>query len=174
MKFSYLDLLLVAALVAGGYLGYRAGPLKKSITILAVVVSLVLGFRLMGPIGAFLGGLGVILPPFSSVLAFVLVSLAVLAGAFLLLRRYGRKSAAGVPGRIGATILGILETAIALSFVLLVLKLIDVPSTTSRANSLLYRPLVNLAPRAFDQVRAFLPGSSEVDEELGEPEKNGS
>lgn len=174
MKFSYLDLLLVAAFVAGGYLGYRAGPLKKSITLFAVVVSLAVGFRLMGPIGAFLGRLGVLSPLFCAVLAFALVSVALLLGAFLLLRRFGRKSTAGIPGRVGATILGILETAIALSFILLVLKLFDVPSTWARANSMLYRPLVNLAPRAFDQVRTFLPGSSEVDEEFGEPEKNGS
>jgi membrane protein required for colicin V production len=173
MKFSYLDLLLVAVCVAGGYLGYRAGPLKKSITLLAVIVSLVLGFRLMSPIGAFLGRLGVLLPPFTSVLAFGLVSAALLAGALLLLRRFGRKSTAGIPGRIGASILGVTEAAIGLSFLLLLLKLFDVPSMTTRANSLLYRPLVNLAPRTFDQVRTFLPGSSEVDEEFGEPEKNG-
>jgi uncharacterized membrane protein required for colicin V production len=110
----------------------------------------------------------------SSVLAFGLISVALLVDSFLLLRRFGRKSGAGIPGRIGATLLGIIEAAIALSFVLLILKLLDAPSTTARANSLLYRPLVNLAPRAFDQVRTFFPGSTEVDEEFGEPEKSGS
>jgi len=132
------------------------------------------GPKLAETIGAFLARLGVLSPLSSSVLAFALVTVALLAGAFLLLRRFGRKSTAGIPGRIAASILGVMETAIALSFILLALKLFDFPSMTSRANSLLYRPLVNLAPRAFDQVRTFLPGSSEVDEEFGEPEKTGS
>lgn len=167
MRFSYLDLLLVAALIAGGYLGYRAGPLKKSMTLLAVVVSLVLGFRLMGPIGAFFGRSGILPPPTGGVVAFVLVAAAILLVAFLLLRRFGKKSGAGVPGRIAGAVLGVIEGAIALSFILLVLKLLDAPPAATRANSLLYRPLVNLAPRAFDQVRTFFPGSSEVDEEFG-------
>jgi hypothetical protein len=90
----------------------------------------------------------------------------VLVGAYLLYHRFGKKTSAQTPGRIFAAVLGALEAAFLISVLLLMLKLFDIPGSPLRSGSLLYRPMVNLAPVSFDALRTVVPGGGEVRDEL--------
>jgi uncharacterized membrane protein required for colicin V production len=162
MKFNMLDALLLLVMILAGYLGYRAGPLKKSITLVVSIVSIVVGLRVMHPLGSGLSSIKVIPPALSYVVVFCVVVLAGLVAAHLLYRRFGKKTSAQRTGRIFAVILGGFEAAILLGSLLLMLKLLDVPRVQIRSGSLLYRPMVNLIPWSLDAVRSTLPEGEKV------------
>jgi len=162
MKFNILDALILLVIGLSGYFGYRAGPLKKSITLVVALVSIVLGFRLMHPLGSALSNIRITSAALSYVIVFFVVVLASLVAAHLLYRRFGKKTSAQRSGRIFAAFLGILEAAILLSTLLLMLKLLDVPRAQLRSGSLLYRPMVNITPWSLDAVRSALPEGEKV------------
>jgi membrane protein required for colicin V production len=162
MRFNILDGVIVVLLLLSVYFGYRAGPLKKFITLLAAIVGVAAGVRLMNPVGGILARLGVFSIGFSYALAFVLLVAVVLVGTYFLYHRFGKKTSAKKPGRIAAAVLGLLESAFLISVVLLMLKLFDLPGTSLRSGSLLYRPMLNLAPVSFDALRTVVPGGGEI------------
>jgi uncharacterized membrane protein required for colicin V production len=169
MKFNFLDALFLATFILGGYFGYRLGPLKKSLTLGLLIVAIVVGFRTMIPIAGVIALTGLSLPA-SGAIAFVLVVLAI---TILLLRKFGKPTGAKTPGRVTASVIGVLEGALAISALLLVLKLTDIPKASTRENSLMYRSLVNLLPVTFDTLRHALPGGSEMEEEFSGPRGRG-
>jgi uncharacterized membrane protein required for colicin V production len=166
MNFNLLDAILIAILILAGYLGYRAGPLKKGITLLATLAAVALGYRLMHPVGGALASIRFISPALCYVGTYVIVVAAVLTATFLIYRRFGKKSSAQKPGRIFAAFMGVIEAAILLSTLLLALKLLDVPGAHARSGSLLYRPMVNLAPWSFDALRSTLPEGEKVQDDF--------
>jgi uncharacterized membrane protein required for colicin V production len=172
MKFNFLDALFLAMFILGGYFGYRLGPLKKSLTLGVLIVAIVVGFRTMIPIAGVIALTGLSLPA-SGAIAFVLVVLAIMTSTILLLRKFGKPTGAKTPGRVTASVIGVLEGALAISALLLVLKLTDIPKASTRENSLMYRPLVNLLPITFDTLRHALPGGSEMEEEFSGPRGRG-
>jgi uncharacterized membrane protein required for colicin V production len=166
MKFNILDGVIVVILLLSAYFGYRGGPLKKSITLVAAIAGVVIGVRLMHPLGQALAGIGVFSAGFSYALVFVLLVAGILVATYLLYRRFGKKTSAQKPGRFFAAALGVLEAAFLVSVLLLMLKLLDIPGASMRAGSFLYRPMVNLAPVSFDALRTAVPGGGEVREGL--------
>jgi uncharacterized membrane protein required for colicin V production len=169
MKFNILDGVILLILLLSAYFGYRGGPLKKFITLLATLAAVVIGVRLMNPLGRAVAGIGIFSAGFSYALVFVLLVAAILVATYFLYRRFGKKTSAQTPGRILAAALGALEAAFLVSVLLLMLKLLDVPGASVRSGSLLYRPMVNLAPVSFDALRTAVPGGGEVRELSGEP-----
>jgi uncharacterized membrane protein required for colicin V production len=169
MKFNILDGVIVVVLLLSSYFGYRGGPLKKCITLLATIAAVVIAVRLMHPLGQALAGIGVFSAVFSYALVFVFLVAGILVATYLLYRRFGKKTSAQKPGRFLAAALGVLEAGFLISVLLLMLKLLDIPGPSVRAGSFLYRPMINLAPVSFDALRAVVPGGGEVRELSGEP-----
>jgi len=167
MKFNVLDGVIIVILLLSAYFGYRGGPLKKVITLLAAIVAVVVGVRLMHPLGHALAGL--FAPGFSYALVFVFIVAGVLVATHFLYRRFGKKTSAQKGGRIFAGVLGLLEAAFLVSVFLLMLKLLDIPGASMRTGAFLYRPMVNLAPVSFDALRTAVPGGGEVRQLSGEP-----
>jgi membrane protein required for colicin V production len=166
MKFNVLDAMLLALLFLAAYLGYRGGPLKKFITMLATVAAVVIGVRLMHPLGRLLSA---ILPSaFSYAAVFVIVVVGLLVALYILYRRFGKKTTAQKPARVFAGALGVMEAAFLLSVLLLLLRVFDLPGTSLRSGSLLYRPLVNFAPLSFDALQTAVPAGGEVRQLSGE------
>ncbi len=166
MRFNLLDAVLVVLLLLSAYLGYRGGPLKKFITLLASIAAVVIGVRLMSPLGGTLSRLGVFSAGFSYALVFVVLVTALLVATYLLYRRFGKKSAAGKPGKILGAGLGMIEAAFLVSVLLILLKLFELPGSSLRTGSLLYHPMVNIAPVSFDALRTAVPGGGEFRNEL--------
>ena len=78
MKFNILDGVIVVILLLSAYFGYRGGPLKKSITLVAAIAGVVIGVRLMHPLGQALAGIGVFSAGFSYALVFMLLAFGVI------------------------------------------------------------------------------------------------
>ena len=100
MKFSHIDIFLIAGIALGGSLGYRGGPVKKLFNLLMIVVSVVLAIRLMRPVANFFSEAGVLDETAAGIVAFALVCLAIMIPALLLYRRFG-KSGIGKSAGVG-------------------------------------------------------------------------
>jgi uncharacterized membrane protein required for colicin V production len=166
MNMNLLDGFLILVCITAGVFAYRAGPLKASLSLLSAIAAVIVGIRLMAPLGGTLAGWGIFSPGFSVLLVFLLVVLIILGLSWYLLRRFAPKSAAKQGGRTLATLLGIIEAGFLLSILLLALKFLNIPDERIRSGSLLYRPMVNIAPWSFDALRNTLPGGEKVEEQL--------
>ncbi len=170
MRFNILDAVLVVILLLSAYLGYRGGPLKKFITLVATIAAVVIAVRLMNPLGGVVARIGVFSPGFSYALVFVIIVAGLLTATYLLYRRFGKKTSAQKAGRFFAAALGMIEAGFLLSVLLILLKFFSIPGGSLRTGSFLYHPLVNLAPVSFDALKSVLPGGGELRDELsGEP-----
>jgi uncharacterized membrane protein required for colicin V production len=166
MKFSYIDIFLLGGLALGGFLGYRGGPVKKLFNLLMIVVSVVLAIRFMRPVADFFSEAGVLEETMAGVVAFALVFLAIMIPALLFYRRFGKSGIGKRAGSVMGVILGVLEAVILLSFLLLGLKIFDIPEKETRHDSFLYRPLLNSVPRAFDALQPYFPSGDRIKEEM--------
>lgn len=166
MKFSYIDIFLYGGLVIAAYFGYRGGFVKKLFNLLALIASIVIAVQMMEPVGSLLIGVGLLSEPAAYIVGFALVNIVIMVGAILLYRRFGKSEVAKSSSQLFGVLFGVLEGAMIISLLLLALKMADFPSKSARADSLLYKPLVNFAPKTFDLLRSYLPGASSFQEEL--------
>ena len=166
MKYSYIDIFLYGGLVLAAYLGYRGGFTKKIFNLLALIASIVIATQLMEPVGSLISDAGLASPPTSYILGFALVNVVLMVTAILLFRRFGSSGVAKSTSQIFGVVLGVMEGAMIISLVLLALKMAEYPSKSTRDESLLYKPLVNFAPKTFDLLRSYLPGAASFKEEL--------
>lgn len=166
MTFNLLDLILLAILAGGAYAGYRVGPLKGSMTLLALIASIVLAFRLMSPAGGAIAATGLMSHAHGAALTFVILVAGCLTLGWILAIRTGKPSSAKGWGRVAGSTLVFLQAALLISAMLLVLRVTGVPSASTRANSLMYRPAVNLLPMMFDSLKDVLPAEEEIEQKF--------
>ena len=166
MKFSYIDIFLIGGLALGGFLGYRGGPVKKLFNLLMVVVSVVLAIRFMRPVADFFSDAGVLDEMAASVVAFALICLAIIVPALLIYHRFGKHKTHLSAASAFGVVLGVFEAIVLLSFLLLALKVFDIPEKETRRESLLYRPLLNAVPRTFDALQPYFPSGDRIKEEM--------
>ena len=166
MKFSYIDILLFGGLGLAVYLGYRGGFTKKIFNVLALLGSIVIATQLMNPLGGLLIEYTALTEPLGYVVGFGLVVAVLMVATILLYRRFGKVSVIKGSSQVLGITLGLLEGSMMISLILLGLKVFDSPDKSTRTSSLLYKPLVNFAPKTFDLLRSYLPGASDFKEEL--------
>jgi membrane protein required for colicin V production len=166
MKFSYIDIFLIGGLALGGFLGYKGGLVKKLFNLLMLVVSVVLAIRFMRPIADFFAEAGVLSETAAGVVAFALIVLVIMVPAMLVYHRFGKSGAGKTAASVVGVILGVLEGAILISFVLLGMKVFDLPEKETRQESFLYRPMLNVVPRTFDFLQAYFPSGDRIKEEM--------
>ena len=165
MKFSYIDIFLYGGLLVGAYYGFRGGFVKKLFNLLALIASVVIATQLMEPVGDMLNGIGIPIPA-AYVFGFALVNIVLMVIAILLYRRFGGSGVAKSTSQFLGVVVGIIEGSIVISLVLLALRVFEFPGKSTRDESLLYKPLVNAAPKTFDFLRSYLPGAGSFKEEL--------
>lgn len=166
MKFDIIDIFLVAGLITGAVLGYRAGVTRKLLNVLALIGSIVLASHLMTSVGSFFTGTILLSEPTGSILGFALVVLIITVGIILVYRKYASKGLPKIHSQVLGIVLGIFETTIIIGLLLLMFKLYDVPDRETREDSLLYRPLIGFTPDLFDTLRPYLPGAEGFRTEL--------
>ncbi len=166
MKFSYIDIFLYGGIVLGAYYGYRGGAVKKIFNLLALIASIVIATQLMEPVGDVLISMGLLSAPAGYIVGFALVVILLMVGAILVFRRFGGSGVAKSSSQLFGALLGVIEGSLIISLVLLAFKIYDYPGKTTRDDSLLYKPLVNAAPKTFDLLRSYLPGAGAFKEEL--------
>ena len=172
MRFSFLDIFLIAALALGGYLGYRGGLAKKLFNILMLLISVVAASKLMTPVGDYFLDAGMLGDPAAYAVGFALVMLVIMIPAILLYRRFGKTGAAKTTGNTVGAFLGVLEGAMVISFILLGLRVFEEPDEEDRQASLLYRPLCNFVPKTFVFLQSYFPGASEFRKQISDKFKD--
>jgi len=165
MRFSFIDLFLIAGLAYAGFLGYRGGLVKKIFNLMMLIIALVIAVKFMRTVGSFFSDPGVLSEAGGNVAGFALVMIAVMVPAILLYRKFGKSGVGNSSSTVVSVILGVIEGALIISFILVGLKVFDAPEKETRQASLFYRPLVNFVPKLFDLLQAYFPGGSELKEE---------
>jgi uncharacterized membrane protein required for colicin V production len=166
MKLSYVDLLIVFALLGAMFLGYRGGVLKKIFNILALLACVVLGIEGMHAVGGVLNDIGILDGPGATIAGFALIVAALMTGFILLYRKFGKTSIANSSSQFFGAAVGFIEGLMLCSLFLVCLRVFDVPQASTRNGSMLYRPVTRFAPRTFDLLHSYFPGASDVGKEL--------
>jgi membrane protein required for colicin V production len=161
MKFDPIDMFLLAGLCFSMYLGYRGGLTKKLLNILALIGSIVLATKLLPGLGSFITDTLFVPDPYGNILGFASVIIVIMTATILVYRRLASYRTSTMVSQISGALLGAFEGAVLISLVLLMLKLFEIPDQSTRTESLLYKPLVNLTPTMFDRLHAYLPEASD-------------
>lgn len=167
MRFDIIDVFFIGALVLSGYLGYRGGLAKKMFNLLMLLFAVVVASRFMHTVGHLFADAGMMGETASYVVAFALIMLAIMIPALILYHRFGQSSGTVKTGTaaVGAA-LGVIEGGMIISFLLIGLKILDVPDKDTQDASLLYRPMVRFVPKTFELLESYFPGASEFKKEF--------
>lgn len=162
------DILILLGMAVYMLLGFRDGFLKKLFTILGLWGGLVIATKYMVPLGdQFTEWLGSS-DETSVILAFVSIFLTVTIVVNLFYRWFGRSDTESLKfvSRLAGSILGAAQGAVAISLLLLMFNVFDIPSVDSQNESLLYTEWVQIAPTVFDYSTQWLPESKKFFEEV--------
>lgn len=157
-----IDLLLAIPLIYGLYRGFRKGFLMEVVNILALVLALIGGFKLMDQAMVVLVDIFGKPGPFLPFLAFLLVFIGIVLGVNILGRAMkgliGLTILGSIDKFIGA-IIGLLKYAFAVSLVLWLIDTFDpeIFGERLRQDAFLLRFLIGFAPMVFDVLIGFLP-----------------
>lgn len=163
---NFIDVFLLAGIAGAGYLGYRGGLAKKLFNLLMLIVAILLATKFAGPIAQIFLDAGMLEDAAAYVVGFGIVVLAVVIPSILLYRKFGKSKMGKSWSTAAGATLGVIEGIMIMSFILLGLKILDIPDNGTRSGSLLYRPMVNFIPKTFDLLQSRLPGATEFKEEL--------
>lgn len=169
---SYLDLIIVIALIFFLVRGFKRGFTEEFIQMLGTVVSLILAIRYMSDISHYLINpvgiptIGAIVVAFASIFLVSFFTFRYLATS---MRKAVNVSVAlGGLDKIVGGAFGLTKGAIFISLFVILLSLFEVFPFVSRytSNSALYNPMRQVAPLAYDALKVFVPQSKPFFEEL--------
>jgi membrane protein required for colicin V production len=155
------DILILLGLAAYLVLGFRDGFLKKVFAILGLWGGLVIATKYMAPVGDMYAGWFGWADEISVVIAFASLFLAVTIVVNLFYRWFGRNDTESLKftSRVAGALLGAGQGAVAISLLLLMFHVFDVPSVDSQNESLLYKDWIQIAPTVFDATTTWIPDS---------------
>lgn len=156
----WIDYALIAILIAGAAFGLWKGFVKEAFSLLALLLGLMAGFALMDNVGKALAKNFDIQSEYWPFVAFFLVLVAVLIGVNLLgklLDKLVKLALLGIPNRLAGAVFGALRAAFTASVLLWLLNQIRVFSPELKAKSLLFNPMMNLAPDTFTVIGYVFP-----------------
>jgi uncharacterized membrane protein required for colicin V production len=166
VRFNFIDVILLGCLCLGVYLGYRGGVVKKMFNILALIASIVIAANVMDDIGDFLTNVVSIPDPTAHILGFGVVVLCIMTIFLVLYRKMTTDTVGKSVSQAIGMLLGLFESIMITSLVLIALRVFDAPGESTRNGSLLYKPLAKAVPTLFDGLRRFLPGASAFRDEF--------
>lgn len=147
-----VDTIISVAIVAGALLGFRDGVFRKLAGLGGTLAGIGLGLWFRADIGHWLvdsfGFDEAAAPSIAFLLVFLLTQTAV-AVVYKFTVKDEHKF--GITGRSAGALLGVIQSMIVVSTLLMMTALYGWPSKKDTADSSLYRTIVNIAPRIFDQ-----------------------
>ncbi len=169
---SYLDLIIVIALIFFLAKGFKRGFTEEFIQMLGTVVSLILAVRYMSDISRYLiNPVGI-----PTIGAIVIAFASIFIASFFTFRFLATKMrkavnvsvALGSLDKIVGGAFGLAKGAIFTSLFVIVLSLFEILPFVSRYtnNSALYHPMRRVAPLAYDALKVFVPQSKPFIAEL--------
>jgi|ERR1041384_1908718 uncharacterized membrane protein required for colicin V production len=162
------DILILLGLAAYLLLGFRDGFLKKVFAILGLWGGLVIATKYMVPLGDQYTAWFGTSDELSEILAFATLFLAVTLIVNLFYRWVGKTDTESLKfvSRIAGALLGLAQGSVAISLLLLMFNVFDLPSTDSQSDSLLYHDTINIAPAVFDYSTTWIPDSKAFFDEV--------
>jgi|SRR5271169_2915082 len=165
---NFLDIFILIGILIFVLLGFRDGLLRKVFGLLAVLGGLICATKFMSPVADFisqwvnLGEETVVIVSFF----FIFISVIVIVNLFY--RWFGESGSDTLKiwSRLIGGFLGAGQGALAVSLVLLMFNLFDIPSDDAKKGSTLYQPIFQLAPGIFDYSLRWIPSSRKFFEEI--------
>ncbi len=159
------------------WIGFRNGLVKEVFRIVGLVLACFFAFQYADFVGPLLHPLLDIpskyLPYIGFALIFALSFFAVQIG-IIFLDSIIQLLLLSIPNRLFGSLFGIIKGSLMVSIVLIFLSGFNYPKSEVIHNSLLYRPILNVAPASYDVVARVLPGvkpyKDSVDNYLSLPE----
>ncbi len=167
---NYLDILILIGLILSVILGIRDGFFRKIFGILGIIGGLILATKYMAFGADYIKGWMGFSDETSSILAFFILLIAVVAIVNLFYRWIGpsRDDAMKLWSRVGGGILGIGQGLVVVSLLLLMMDAFGMASDDDKESSTLYPQVVPIAPAVFDYVTDWMPQSKKFFEEIRE------
>jgi membrane protein required for colicin V production len=165
---NFADILILIGLIIYMINGFRDGFQKKIFGIIGFWGGLILGTKLMDPVGTQYCAWFGIDEDLAFVLAFFCLFVMVAVIMNLSYRWFGKTGSATLPtmSRIGGALLGAVQGLVALSLILIMFNIFDIPSEETQNDSLFYNETLQIAPEIFDYSTSWLPDSKIFFDEL--------
>lgn len=158
---STTDIILIVLLILGAYSGYKKGLILEIIALLAFILGIIGGFKLlhvgMDIISSFYDGFGTLLP----FMAFMFIFVAVIVIVNILgkvVKKVIDWTPLGSLDNVAGAVLGIFKWALILSIFIWVIESIGIslPSSMMK-NSSFYPVIAGVAPKVFDWISIIFP-----------------
>jgi uncharacterized membrane protein required for colicin V production len=158
-----IDIFIIIGISLFIVLGYRDGFFKKVFGILGFWAGFILAIKFIDPVSGLIGDWFSYSVEVSLVLAFFVIFLVTVVLVNLLYRWFGKSTNENlmVRSRIAGAVLGGGQGLVAVSLVLLMFSLFDMPSDDDRRGSILYVKTTHIAPRVFDYSTQWIPSSQQ-------------
>ena len=99
--------------------------------------------------------------------SFLIIVVGIMVAQAIVYKIAIKKLAEGTWNRVGGLIMGLVEGGIFLSLIVIFFSIyFHFPSSETRSDSVLYKPVKNFAPRIFDSVNTFFPESEDFYQEI--------
>lgn len=169
---SILDIIIIIPLIYGAYKGFTKGLLRELTSLLAVILAITLGFKLMDLVIAliqpYLGENNQIVP----LIAFVAIFVVVLILVNLLSKAVKKVLDMTLLGNVddfAGAVLGILKWAFAMSMILWLLDQAQIIIPKERTEgSILFPFLMAYGPKLIDYVSIILPFTQDLIHSISE------
>jgi membrane protein required for colicin V production len=163
---SYIDIALIVLLIIGGFFGYKEGFLMEVVSLIAILLGVLGGFKLMGQAMILLEQKMNIDESVLPYVAFGVVFICVVILVTLLGRAIKAKIDKSFLGRVdqsAGALLGIFRTAFMLSVVLWIVHSLQVQMPEHWTNDAwLYPKIAELAPNITNWISEFIPMFKDV------------
>ena len=157
------DLLIIFGIVLYIALGFRDGIFKKIYGILGFWGGLILAIKFMSPFSETIGNWLDFSTEVCLVLAFFIIFLLSIVAANLIYRWFGKSASdtLQVRTRVAGALLGGAQGLVAISLILIMFNIFEIPSNEEQKESLLYKKTLRIAPAVFDYSTQWMPSSKE-------------
>jgi uncharacterized membrane protein required for colicin V production len=162
------DILILIGILLYAALGVRDGFFRKLYGIVVFLVALIAATKLMAPFSDFLINSMGFSEATAVILAIFIVFIGVIVIASFLYKWFG-KSASGsinIWSRVFGGILGFAQGVVAVSLILVMLGIFDIPSKEDKEGSALYEDVYQVTPNILDYTTRWIPSSKRFLDEI--------
>ena len=165
---NIVDVFILIGIMIFILLGFRDGLLRKVFGILAVLGGIISATKFMSPTADFISQWINFGEETLVIISFFFIFILVIVFVNLFYRWFGESGSdtLKVWSRLAGGFLGAAQGALAVSLVLLMFNLFDIPSEETKKGSTLYQPIFQLAPGIFDYSLRWIPSSKKFFDEL--------
>ncbi len=158
---SLLDAIIILFIAIFAWKGFRNGLVKEVFRIVGLVLAIFVAFQYAHAAGAVVGIFlkiqDVYLPFIGFALLFIAAQIAVHIGV-LFMDKLIQLLLLSIPNRMFGGLFGILKCSLIISVLLIFSAGFGIPGNETKKESLLYAPMLKVAPASYDIVARVLPG----------------